>query len=117
MWVAFAVVALGGIALVLAGWFGLTGKLPPNAWAGIRTPYSMSSPERWYAVHRAASPIIVFAGVAVVSGALAFLPFVALGRVPDGVAAVALLSLAFLMFASAILSWWVGTSAAKRQLG
>lgn len=117
MWVAFLAVSVGGFTLVTVGLLGLLGKLPPNHIAGIRTPYSLSSPERWYAVHQAGSPIMIFAGVAIVSAGLAFLPFVITGKISNPVAAVVLVVMATFTLAAALSSWRVGTAAARRNEG
>ncbi|MDZ7727403.1 MAG: SdpI family protein [Dehalococcoidia bacterium] len=73
----FAVMVIASASLVAMGIMGLLGRLPPNALVGIRLPYTMSSPERWYTTHRyaAAPPMLVLGGVATTSVSLAFFPF------------------------------------------
>jgi uncharacterized membrane protein len=117
VWVVFLLLSLAGAALTVVGLMGLLGKLAPNAFAGIRTPYTRSSPERWYATHRAASPYLVFGGVAVVSAALAFLPFAIAGRVSDGLGTGVAVVLGVVVLVAAFWSWRTGTAKAKREVG
>lgn len=117
MWVVFLVLTLAGVALTVVGLMGLLGKLAPNSFAGIRTQYTRSSPERWYATHRAASPYLVFGGVAVLSAGLAFLPFAIAGRVSDGLGTGVAVALSIVVVVAAIWSWWTGTAKAKREVG
>lgn len=114
---ALLVMTLGGIAGATIGWFSLTGKLPPNRWAGIRTPYTMSSSERWYAAHRAGAPWLIFGGVATAMTGLAFTPFALAGKVPAGLALAVLLGCAAILLVSAIGSWQFGVGRAKSSLG
>ena len=55
----------GGLGLLVIGLLALRGKLRRNHVAGIRTPFTMRSDENWYATHRHAAPVLIFAGVAV----------------------------------------------------
>lgn len=116
MAVALLVVTLGGIAVSVVGWLGLLGKLPPNRVAGIRTPYALSSPERWYAVHRAGAPWLLFGGVAVAMAGFAFTPFALAGAVPDALALAVVLVCAAIILVAALGSWQVGVAKAKAQL-
>jgi len=115
MWIVFVVLILGGGACTAVGWYGFVGKLPPNWIAGIRTPYTMKSPENWYAVHRAGGPYVIFGGVACAAAGLAFLPFAIAGQVPDALAAGVAIGAAVVLGGSAIASWLVGTRAAKSR--
>lgn len=117
MWVAFLLIALAGLGLTVSGWLGLVGKLRPNSWAGIRTPGARSTPERWYAVQRAGSPYLIFGGVAALSGGLAFLPFAIAGQIGESLAVGASLALAVVVVAAALVGWWAGMAAARRQAG
>jgi uncharacterized membrane protein len=114
---ALAVLALGGLVLIVIGWLGLVGRLPRNHWAGIRTFYTMRNDENWYATHRAAGPLLIFGGVAVTAAALAFLPFAIAGKVPDRLAAAVSVALACVVFATAIASWLYGTRVARSRPG
>lgn len=117
MWVGFLAVTIGGGVLLTIGILGLVGKLPPNHFAGIRTQYTMSSPDVWYAVHRAGSPVMVLCGVAVVSVGLAFLPFAITGNIPSGLGAIVLAALAVFTLVSVLASWRNGVAGAKKELG
>ncbi len=89
MWVAFLALLVAGMALIVMGWLGLQGRLPRQAFAGIRTPYAMANDEQWEAVHRFGAPWMVFGGVACVAGSLALLPFSLAGELPGAFSATA----------------------------
>jgi uncharacterized membrane protein len=112
---AFVVVTLAGGAFVFLGWLGLLGKLPPNHFAGIRTPFTRASEENWYVTHRAAGPILVFGGVAVFAAGLSGVPFALLGKLPAGFGLPFVTALTVVLVVTAIVSWQVGVGAAKRQ--
>jgi uncharacterized membrane protein len=113
MAIAFAVLALGGISVAVLGWLGLQGRLRRNAFAGIRTPYTMRSEENWYVTHRHGAPPLIFGGVAVAAGALAFLPFALAGVVSDELAAAAAIALAAVLLVSVLGAWLTGTRRAR----
>lgn len=116
MGVALLLVALGGFALTFVGYLGLVGKLPPNPWAGIRTPFTSRSPEAWYATHRAAAPAMIFGGVLVFAASSAFVPFAFAGKVPLPVATAVILGSCAVMLGSALAGWRTGTAHARREL-
>ena len=114
---ALGIIAFGGMLFVVLGWLGLTGKLPRNGFAGIRTPYTMKSDQRWYATHRYGAPMLIFGGVAVFMTGLAFFPFSVAGKVSDGLASAVTLAMTGLLLISALMSWQLGVKGAKRELG
>ena len=116
MWIALAMVLVAGIAIVVIGWMGLTGSLPRNGFAGVRTRFTKSSDAAWEATHRAAGPYLVFGGIAAIMVALAFLPFTAAGKVSTGIAATAVLVAAIVLVLTAIAGGLLGVRSAKRQL-
>lgn len=116
MTIAILLVFLGAMAVVFLGWLGLIGRLPPNHFAGIRTPFTRESDQHWYATHREAGSILVLGGVAVVAGALALLPFSLAGSLPDTFATVAVLAMGGILLASVIAGWLIGTRRARTRL-
>lgn len=117
MWFAFLIVFAGGIVVAWVGWRGLTGKLPRQHIAGIRTPYTLSSDERWRAVHRHGGPYLVLGGAAAAAAAAALLPFAIAGRLPLAFSVAALLAVAMITGGSALAAWLLGVAAARRELG
>lgn len=117
MWFAFLIVFVGGTVVAWVGWRGLTGKLPRQHIAGIRTPYTLSSDERWRAVHRHGGPYLVLGGAAAAAAAAALLPFSVAGRLPLAFSVAALIAMAAVTSASAVAGWLLGVSAARRELG
>ncbi|GIW12710.1 MAG: hypothetical protein KatS3mg062_0149 [Tepidiforma sp.] len=117
MWIAFLAVLIGGLLLVVTGWLGLNGRLPRQHLVGIRTPYALSSDERWAAVHRFGGIYLLLGGVAAVAAAAAVLPFSIAGALPDGFAVAVLLGLAVVVGGTALAAWLLGEAAARRQLG
>ncbi len=105
---------LAGSLFVALGVLGLLERLPPNPFAGIRTPYTHASPENWYRTHRAAAPLLIFGGVAVTMAALAFLPFALAGKLSDGLIAVIVIVFAAVLVAVALAAWLYGTKQAWR---
>ncbi len=115
--IALLVATIGALVVTVVGWYGMVGKLPPNAFAGIRTPYTHASPERWYAVHRAGGPFLVLPGAAALAAGLALVPFALLGKLPDALVVSVLIAQAVFILAGALASWAIGTSRAKAELG
>jgi uncharacterized membrane protein len=58
-----------GVLFVILGNF--MGKLTPNRFAGIRTPWTMSNDEVWFRTHRLGGKLFVAAGLFTIVGALA----------------------------------------------
>ena len=117
MYLALSLMAAGGIIVAVIGWLGIRGLLPPNHLAGIRTPYTMSSREAWYATHRAGGPVLLATGAIVLLGAVVAITLVALLGLAGLTASVLPAALAIVLVAGAITSWLVGTRRARRQLG
>ena len=84
---ASAVLVLGGLAVLITGWRGLRGTLPPNRFAGVRTSATMSSDEAFRAGNRAAGPATM------AGGAVALLVGACLPAVPGLVSGIVLLVL------------------------
>lgn len=108
------VAMLGSMAVTMVGVAGLLEKLPPNPWAGIRTPYTHASPENWYRTHRAAAPAFIWGGVAGTMAALAFLPFAAAGKLGGALVAGVSIAIVGVILASVIGGWRYGMKVAKR---
>ena len=115
MALALVVVTAGGVVFLVLGWMSLIGTLPPNWVAGIRTPYTMRSPENWYAVHRAAAPVLIWSGAAVIAAGLSVLPFALLGKLSDGFMSATCGVLAALMLVSVLAAWLYGTKVARSR--
>jgi uncharacterized membrane protein len=113
---ALLALTFGGLVLLVVGWLALQGKLRRNHVAGIRTPFTMRSDENWYATHRHAAPVLIFAGVAVTAMGLAFLPFAVAGALPDWFVTGASGVMAALVLSAAIGSWLYGTRRARAEL-
>ena len=114
---ALAVLTLGGALFLVIGWMSLVGSLPPNSFVGIRTQYTRESPENWFATHRAAAPVLIWVGVAVVAAGLAFLPFAVVGVLGDGFMLGLVIGLGMLLVVGAIASWMYGTRSARLRPG
>ncbi len=56
-------VLLGGMFLFFAALGNVMGKLRPNPWAGVRTPWTMKSERVWVATHRLAARLMVGASL------------------------------------------------------
>lgn len=109
----FLLIGLTGCSLAYLAWLGSQGRLRPNRWTGIRTPFTMASEENWYRTHRAAAPILMAAGVALVVGGFLLAGAAIAGRLPSSVAIGALLTLAAVALVGAIGGWLIGTRSAK----
>ncbi len=114
MWAVFAVMVVIGVVFVVVGWMALTERLPRNHFAGIRTRYTLASDENWYATHRAASPLLIFGGVAVLMAGLAFLPFAIAGKISNTISTTMSFVMAVFIVAIAIASLIYGTRSARR---
>ena len=66
----FAGIAMmvGGIALVVLGVLGRTGKLTRQSIVGLRTKATLASDEAWNAAHEAAADWVVGAGAILAAG-------------------------------------------------
>ncbi|WP_322796146.1 SdpI family protein [Tepidiforma sp.] len=117
MWVVFLLTLLGSVLATWVGWRGWQERLPRQHIAGIRTPYTLSSDERWRAVHRFGAPYLIFGGVAVAAGSLALLPFAIAGRLPGTFSAGAALAMAIVMVTAALAAWQLGVRSARASLG
>ncbi len=115
MALALLVGTLGSATAVALGWLGFVGKLPRNRVAGIRTRYTLSSDERWYAVHRSGGPVMLLGAAAALAAGLAFLPFALAGKVDEGLAAAVLIAMVVVVLVAAIGGWLYGVSRAKAQ--
>lgn len=114
MALALTVITLGGLVFVAVGWLGWLQRLPPNYFAGIRTPFTLRSPENWYRTHHAAAPLLIFGGIAILSIGIACIPFALTDKLPGGFLRVVISAQAGMILATALLSWRIGTSAASR---
>ena len=106
-------VTLGGAVFLVLGWRSLVGTPRPNLVAGIRTPSARKWPENWHAPHRAAAPVLIWAGVAVLAAGLAFLPFAIAGTVGDGLVEGLSIGLGSLLLVGAVASWVYGKRAGR----
>ena len=102
-------VTLGGAVFLVLGWRSLVGTLPPNVVAGIRTPSARKWPENWHATHRAAAPVLIWVGVAVLAAGLAFLPFAIVDKLAGGLILGLVIGLGSLLLIGAVASWVYGT--------
>ena len=117
MVVGLALVCFAGLVLVGLGWLSLIGRLQRNGFAGIRTPFTMHSDENWAETHRAAAPLLIFGGVAILMAGLAFLPFAVIGRLGDSLLAAVTLALTVVLVADVLIAWQFGVRKAKAALG
>jgi len=113
--VVLAFTTLASLLVAYVGFIGLAGKLPPNNFAGIRTPYTRRSSENWYAVHQCGGPYMVLLAVPAVAAGLSVLPFAFAGKLPAGVVTVVVLSQVALVVAGVVLAWLLGTARAKAR--
>jgi uncharacterized membrane protein len=70
--------ALVGLGLMLAVIGNVFGKTTPNFFIGVRTPWTIASPEVWRRTNRAAAWVMVMLGALVALGAVIGAPFLAL---------------------------------------
>jgi uncharacterized membrane protein len=116
MVVGLIVIILAGLALVVVGYLGLTSKLAPNHFAGIRTRFTRASESNWYAAQRAGAPWMIFGGVAAMMAGLAFLPFVIAGKLSTGPALAINIVLLAIIVISAIGAWVFGQWGARHDV-
>jgi uncharacterized membrane protein len=116
MTIAILAVLLGAVGLIFLGWLGLIGRLPPNHFAGIRTPFTRKSEEHWYETHRQAGSVLVLGAVAVLAAGLALLPFALAGALPDTFVTILVVVMGVMLATSAIAAWLVGTRRAQARL-
>jgi len=111
--VALVAATLGGLVFIWIGVLGLLGRLPPNRWAGIRTPATFASPEAWRAGHRAGAVPLVFGGVAILATGFALVPFTLAGKLDDVIVAATTIGLLALHAATGLAAWVATTRAAR----
>lgn len=63
----FFSVAIGLLLVVVGNYLG---KMTPNFWSGIRTPWTLASPEVWRRTHRLAGWLFVGCGLIVIASGL-----------------------------------------------
>lgn len=59
-----------GVAVLVTGLLGLTGKLPGNRWVGLRIPEVRKTRQMWDTGHRIVGPFWTSAGIAILFGGL-----------------------------------------------
>jgi uncharacterized membrane protein len=93
------VCALGVLLVIVGNWMG---KLSPNFFMGIRTPWTLADPTVWHRTHRLGGPLWVVAGLGIAVTAVAW-PRGALGvfGVLGGAALVVPI----------VYSWWISPRA------
>lgn len=64
------VLALGGIALGVVGYLGLTERLPRNRYSGVRTPATMRGDRAFRVGNKVAGPPTLAGGVVGLAGAI-----------------------------------------------
>lgn len=74
-----------GLALLFVVLGNVMGKVKPNFWLGIRTPWTLASERVWYATHRLAAKSMTFAGVAGLVLVACNLPMAVTGVLAAGV--------------------------------
>lgn len=104
---------VASLALLVVGLMGLTGRLPRNHFAGIRTRATLASDEAWREGHRLGSAPLIFAAVAALMAGVAFLPFAVAGKVGGGVAAAVAVGQAAVILVGAVIAWPVANRAAR----
>jgi uncharacterized membrane protein len=110
-----SLVAFSSFLVVLLGYMGLIGKLPPNRWAGIRTSFTRASDENWYSTHRAAAPVMMFGGVLVLAVAGAFVPFAFAGEISETLGLIVVGVCGVLTLITVVMGWYAGTSYAAAR--
>jgi uncharacterized membrane protein len=103
------VLAVAGVALIVAGKLASNGRLKRNRFVGLRTRATTVSDEAWHAAHRVGGPAIVWAGIASLAVGLGLAILNPKG--PD-VAALVIVSL-MIVVALVLVSARNGTQAAK----
>jgi len=81
-------VAAGGIGVLLAVSGNYLGRIRPNWFLGIRTPWTLEHPEIWRRTHRLTGWLFVGAGIAILGVALlsaAWLPYAVIAAVVTAV--------------------------------
>ena len=68
MMIAGIAMMVGGIALIVLGALGRTGKLTRQSIVGLRTKATLASDEAWEAAHEAAANWVVGAGAILAAG-------------------------------------------------
>ena len=65
---AYTFIGVGAFLIVFGN---ISGKLSWNYFVGVRTPWTMDDPHVWERTHRAAGPVFMIGGIAMVCAALA----------------------------------------------
>ncbi len=73
MMVPYVILLGAGVAMATVALLAQSGRLPPNRYAGIRTPGVMRNERTWRAGHAAAAPWLLAAGIVVTAGSLLLL--------------------------------------------
>ncbi len=96
-------VAAGGIGVLMAVSGNYIGRVRPNWFLGIRTPWTLENPEIWRRTHRMTGWLFVAAGVVIVGAALVAGPWV------PRVVISAVLAAVLVPFAASFIFWYRGT--------
>lgn len=83
------------VGLLLIGIGNVLGKIRPNWFMGIRTPWTLSSPDVWTATHRFGGRLMVAIGVALVLAGLLLPPVMQATMVGVGAVGLAVLTMAY----------------------
>jgi len=70
--------AVGGLLVILGN---LMGKIRPNWFVGVRTPWTLSSKESWVKTHRLTGWLFIVAGLALMVSSILHLPWAAVACV------------------------------------
>lgn len=100
--------ALAGVGLLVVIVGNVLGKLTPNFFIGLQTPWTLASPEVWNRTHRLAGRLLVLAGLFLFAGALLGIPL-AIPIVVLVVAAVAPAAYSYLLYRRLDRSGELGT--------
>ena len=73
MMVPYVILLGAGVTIAVIALLAQSDRLPPNHFAGIRTPGVMRNERTWRAGHAAAAPWLLAAGIVVTAGSLLLL--------------------------------------------
>lgn len=96
-------VAAGGIGVLMAISGNYLGRVRPNWFLGIRTPWTLENPEIWRRTHRLTGWLFVGAGIVIVGAALVAGPWV------PRVVISAVLAAVLVPFVASFIFWYRGT--------